>query len=60
MSKALTIVGMVAAVLLLLIFALDLAVGTPFNGVSPMMDIIFIICALILGFLSFTTFREQK
>lgn len=60
MSKALTIVGMVVAVLLLLIFALDLAVGTPFGGVSMTMDIIFIVCAAILGFLSYTTFVEQK
>lgn len=60
MSKALTIVGMVVAVLLLLIFALDLAVGTPFGGASLLMDIIFILCAAILGFLSYTTFREQK
>ena len=60
MPKALTIVGMVVAVLLLLIFALDLLAGVPFGGVSMMMDISFIVCAGILGFLSFTTFREQK
>ncbi|MEW4454037.1 hypothetical protein AB1L30_15295 [Bremerella sp. JC817] len=60
MPKALTIVGMGVAVLLLLIFALDLLAGVPFGGVSWMMDISFIVCAGILGFLAFTTFREQK
>ena len=60
MSKALTIVGMVVAVLLLLIFALDLGVGVPFGTVSPSMDIAFIISAGILGFLAYTTFIEQK
>ena len=60
MSKALTIVGMVIAVLLLLIFALDLAAGIPFGRVSMMMDIAFVVCAAVLGFLSYTTFLEQK
>lgn len=60
MSKALTIVGMVIAVLLLLIFALDLAAGIPFARVSMMMDIAFVVCAAVLGFLSYTTFLEQK
>lgn len=60
MSKALTIVGMVVAVLLLLIFALDAVAGVPFGTVSFSMDIAFIICAGVLGFLSYTTFVEQK
>ncbi|MHC2067103.1 hypothetical protein ACYFX5_06510 [Bremerella sp. T1] len=60
MSKALTIVGMGVSVLLLLIFALDMLAGVPFGGVSMTMDIAFVICAAVLGFLSYTTFAEQK
>ena len=39
MPKALSISGMVVAVLLLLIFGLDLALQFPFNGISKPMDI---------------------
>ena len=60
MPKALTIVGMVIAVLLLLIFALDLVAAVPFGGASMVMDIAFSICAGVLGFLAYTTFIEQK
>lgn len=60
MPKALTIVGMGVSVLLILVFALDLLAGVPFGGVSMTMDIAFVICAAILGFLAYTTFAEQK
>lgn len=60
MPKALTIVGMGVSVLLLLIFALDLLTKFPFQRASMTMDIAFMICAAILGFLSYTTFAEQK
>lgn len=60
MPKALCILGMVIAVLLLLLFGLDLAMGIPFSGASGMMDIGFLIAAAILGYLSWATFREQQ
>lgn len=59
MPKALCISGMVVAVLLLLVFGLDLAVGFPFGGVNTTMNVGFLICSAILGYLSWTTFREQ-
>jgi hypothetical protein len=61
MPKALTIIGMLVAALLLLVFALDLALGIPFGGssASSSMDIGMIVCGAILFFLSWTTFREQ-
>ena len=61
MPKALTIIGMLVAALLLLVFALDLALGIPFGGssASSSMDIGMIICGAILFFLSWTTYREQ-
>jgi hypothetical protein len=62
MPKALCIFGTVIAVLLLLVFALDLTIGIPFGGpsVSMLMDIGFIVCAIALGYISWMTLREQK
>jgi hypothetical protein len=61
MPKALTIIGMLVAALLLLIFALDLALGIPFGGsmASTSMDVGMMICGVILFYLSWSTFREQ-
>ena len=59
MGKVLSIIGAVVAALLLLVFALDMATGIPFSKASPSMDIAFIICSLILAYLSWSTFREQ-
>jgi hypothetical protein len=59
MPKALTILGMIVAILLLIVFALDLAIGIPFSKASRTMDIAFVICALLLGYLSWATLREQ-
>ena len=38
---------------------MDLAMDVPFDGRSGMMDIGFIVCSVILAYLSWTTFREQ-
>ena len=59
MPKALCIVGMVVAAMLLLLFGFDLALKIPFGGASMVMSVAFIICAVILGYLSWSTFREQ-
>jgi hypothetical protein len=60
MPKALCLAGLVVAILLALIFVLDLALGIPFHRASPwIMDLGVILCAGILGYLSWATFREQ-
>jgi len=59
MPKVLCVSGMVISVLLLILFGLDLALGVPFQGVSKVMDVGFVICAGLLGYLGWTTFREQ-
>lgn len=59
MPKVLTICGMIVAVLLLVVFGLDLGLGIPFSKASMTIDIAFVVCALILAYLSFSTFREQ-
>lgn len=60
MSKALTISGLLIAVLLFVLFTLDLSLGIPFSGASPTFDIGLMVCSLILGVLSWLTFRELK
>ena len=60
MPKALCIIGLVVAGLFLLIFGLDLTIGYPFNGSNKfLMDIPMMFCSLALGFMSWTTLREQ-
>jgi hypothetical protein len=59
MPKALSLAGTIIAIVLLLLFGLDLALGIPFSQASKFMDIGFVIAALVLGYLSWTTFREQ-
>ena len=59
MPKALCYFGMVVAGLLLLVFGLDLAIGFPFGGVSFWMNVGFVSCSAVLGFISWTTLREQ-
>jgi hypothetical protein len=60
MPKALCLVGMVVAVLLLLVFGLDLAVGFPFKRASIPMDVGTLVCSALLGYASWTTLKEQK
>ena len=60
MPKALCMVGTVVAGLLLLVFGLDLALTIPFGRVSLTMDIGVVLCSLGLGYISWTTLKEQK
>ncbi len=59
MPKALCLIGLVVAGLVFLLFVLDLAIGI-MGKASILMDIMFIIGSLGLGFLSWEAFREQK
>lgn len=58
MAKAMTFGGMAVAGLVLLLFGLDLVSGFPFGGENMLIDIGFVICAGILGYLSWNAFRE--
>jgi hypothetical protein len=60
MGKAMSIAGMVVAGLITLLFALDLLLNIPFSGASMMMDIGFLICGLVLGYLSWNAFRDSR
>ena len=58
MAKGLTITAMALAVLTLVLCGMDLAISVPFNKQSIFLDIAFVICGLVIGFLGFTTLRE--
>jgi hypothetical protein len=58
MPRALSISGIVVAILLILVFGLDLGLSFPFSQASKLMDIGFLLAAAILGYVSWTTFRE--
>ena len=66
MPKALCIAAMVISIVVFVLFMLDLILGVflkltwaPFHGAHATMDIVFAVCAAILGFMSWLTFREQ-
>lgn len=58
MAKAMTFGGMAVAGLTFLLFGLDLAVGFPFARANMLIDIGFVICAGILGYLSWSAYRD--
>ena len=58
MARGLTIIGMVVAILLLVLFSLDLAIKVPFQRFSILMDVSFVVCALLLGYMSWSTMKE--
>lgn len=65
-GKALCITGMVIAGLVTILFLLDLLMGlvglrtfAPFQFNSPTMDVIFVLLAGGLGFLSWTVWKEM-
>lgn len=58
MPKALAISGMAIAGLLVLMFGLDLAIQIPFGRASFAMDVILLVCGGMLGYMSWSTFRE--
>ncbi len=66
MPKALCLTAMVISILVFLLFFSELALGfmgltnlAPFRFANITIDIVFTVCAAILGFLSFLTFRDQ-
>jgi hypothetical protein len=60
MAKAFSVFGMVVSIIFLLVFSLDLAIQMPFGRASLLADIGFLICGLLLGYMSWLTYREQS
>ncbi|MBX3423845.1 MAG: hypothetical protein KF752_19995 [Pirellulaceae bacterium] len=66
MPKALCLIGLVFSSLVFLIFLLDIVLGLIGSDLAPLMmatlvmDIIFMIAAAGLGYVSWTTYKEQR
>jgi len=67
MPKALCLIGLVLAILVFLIFFLDLVLGlsgmitmAPLRMASMTMDIVFMISSAGIAYAAWSTFREQK
>ena len=64
MQKVLALFGLIVALLLIVVFSMDVAMGDPatgsgfFLGFSSAMDIGFIVAGVLLAYISFATFRE--
>lgn len=66
MPKALCLISLVVAVLIILFFLADLGMSmagntdlAPLEGVSMLLDITFLVLGTILAVLSWLTFKEQ-
>jgi len=67
MPKALCLISLVASILIAVLFAADALFGllgmadfAPWGATNLTMDIAFTVFALMLVFLSWTTYREQR
>ena len=60
MSKAMTIGGMVVAIMVGLLFGIDLVTGLVFGDAGKLMNIGALIAAIILGYLSWNAFVEDQ
>jgi threonine/homoserine/homoserine lactone efflux protein len=65
MPKLLCLGGLVVSVIVLVLFLVNLIMGFAgmsglFNFRSWLMDIVFIICSALLGYLSWSSFRELR
>ena len=60
MSKALCYSGIATAVILLILFSLDLVIGVPFKKADTLMDIVFLVSASGLGLVSWLTLKDLK
>ncbi len=59
MPKALCILGMVIAALLVLLFGADLIFRVPFRGLRTVTEVGFVVFSAILGYRSWATYAEQ-
>ena len=60
MSKALCFSGIATAIILLILFTMDLVLGVPFKKADMLMDIIFLVSSGGLGLVSWLTLRDLK
>ena len=59
-SKRMVIGSIAAAGVVALLAVLDLVMGVPFAGFSPLMDILFIVAAALVGYLGWDAYRDLR
>ncbi len=66
MQKGLCIAALAISLIVFAIFLADLLLGmagmkaiAPFHGADTTIDIVFVVCSLVLGIMSWFTLREQ-
>ena len=59
MSKILCLFSLGLSGILAILFVLDLGIGIPFKRESIVFDVVFLIAAVVIGVLSWFTYREQ-
>ena len=60
MEKLMCLATMAISGLVLLAFALDLALKIPFGGLSTSVDVLTVVGAGLVGYLGWESFREQR
>lgn len=60
MEKWMSLATIGVAGLLLVAFALDLALRIPFGGLSPFVDILSVLAAAIVAYLGWESYRDVK
>ena len=58
MPRVLCLAGLVISILVFMIFLLDLVLAWPFEKADWTLDTMFVVCAALLGYLSWSSFRE--
>lgn len=60
MAKVMPFVGMVVSGLVAILFLADLAAGFPFQRVSMLTDVGFLVSSLLLAYLSWSIMRKPR
>lgn len=60
MAKGLSMSALIVAILIVLVFGIDLATSIPFKTPDTTMEIGFVIGGILLAVMSWFTYREQK
>ena len=60
MEKWLCLTSMAIAGIVLIAFALDMAIGIPFGKLSFVVDIVAVLAAGLVGYLGWESYREQR
>jgi hypothetical protein len=60
MARAMCVIGIIVALVLVLLFGTDAFLKVPFRGASMMMNVAMIVAGFMLGYTSWATLREQK